>query len=174
LSFAQGHMPGASLPDLDVAASNPWIESAWRNASPTNSSTVWPCATAASAACRYNSSWTVNVDMQVPSSSAKSRAQRGAPPSRQTVVKRLFSPVDSHDPVRPGAVYSPRTGERQAGAGALVAMQAGTSGARESPVPRTCGDALHSNATPVHSADVAGGFRLEESRNLDIPVATRR
>jgi hypothetical protein len=43
---------------------------------------------------RYNSSSTANVDTQVTSSLSKPRPLTGAPPSRQTDVKRLPSPVD--------------------------------------------------------------------------------
>src|SRR5918992_5268608 len=43
---------------------------------------------------RYNSSSTANVDTQVTSSLSKPRLLTAAPPSRQTDVKRLPSPVD--------------------------------------------------------------------------------
>src|SRR5262245_7776259 len=44
----------------------PTIESAWRNASSTNASTVLPCAAAASRACWYSLSSIVTVDMKQP------------------------------------------------------------------------------------------------------------
>src|SRR5919109_4672682 len=59
---------------LRTVRRTPTRESALRNASPTNSSTVLPCAAAASVARWYSSSSTVNVDMPIPSSLSQPRS----------------------------------------------------------------------------------------------------
>jgi hypothetical protein len=108
-----GSMGGVSLltimtgSPLRTVRRTPTMENALRNASPTNSSTVLPCAAAASVACWYNSSSTVSVDTQVTPSLSKPHPSTGALPSPQTNVKRLPSPVDRHDAPHPRSVHSP-------------------------------------------------------------------
>jgi hypothetical protein len=65
-----------------------------------------PSAAAVSVACWYDSLSTVNVDTQVTSSLSKPPPSTGAPPSRQTNVKRLLSSVDRHCATHPGLARS--------------------------------------------------------------------
>jgi hypothetical protein len=123
------------------------MESALRNASSTNSSTVLPCAAVASVARWYNSSSTVNIDTQGTSLFSKPRRLTGVPPSRQTNVKRLPSLVDCPFATHSGSVHSSCPGQLQVSASALVAMQAGTRVAGEYSVARTC-----ESARPIGSA----------------------
>jgi hypothetical protein len=125
----------------------PTMESALRNASSTNSSTVLPCAAVASVARWYNSSSTVNIDTQGTSLFSKPRRLTGVPPSRQTNVKRLPSLVDCPFATHSGSVHSSCPGQLQVSASALVAMQAGTRVAGEYSVVRTC-----EHARPIGSA----------------------